>query len=222
MSPWGCPIGGSLRPAPSPFRFSPASTSTAAPIPPAPSTSRSTPRSLTAAGSWLPRPLRTSRITNNVTITTSRTTPTTTASWCSGPSQRRVPTAPRSPASPATISSATGSTRTSQSCAVSPAEAPPRSAPRPGGIAPGWRLVIASRSWYDGRPTRTKPYPAPRTALPPARPVPGPRSAELLPPQWTDMQIRGEALGNYRTPAPGCKTWIPRACGSFGVSAGEA
>jgi len=176
----GCRIGGSVRPRPSPFTCSPASMSTPAPIAPAPSTSKSTPRSLTAAGSWLPRAWRTSRITNKVAITTSRTTPTPAASWYSGPPQRRAPTAPRSPASPTTISSTTGSSRTSQSCAVSPAPArlpSARSPPSgfslpspgasacpaiPGGIAPGWRLVIASRSWCNGRPS-------PRQTLPAAR-----------------------------------------------------
>ena len=114
-----CPAGGGLRPWPDTCRLRPNSTSTAAPRAPAPSTVMSTPRSLTAVASWLPRLRRRSRITNRITITTPSATPTTGASWCSGPSRRGLPTAPRSPASPATISSTSGSSRTSQSCAVS-------------------------------------------------------------------------------------------------------
>ena len=61
--------------------------STARPPSPRRARSMSTPRSLTAAASWLPRPRRTSMITNRITITTSSATPTTSAV----PVQRPVP-----------------------------------------------------------------------------------------------------------------------------------
>ena len=111
---------------------------TATAIIPAPSRAASTRRSLTAtalAGAALALPARalgTRRLTVIASMTPStisRAIPTATGSPCSGPSHRGAVTSPCSPASPTMISAATGST---------------------GGVVPGWRLVIASRSWCDG------------------------------------------------------------------------
>src|SRR6266568_1886820 len=136
-------------------RCRPTSISTAAAITPVPSTKNSTARSLIAVVSWLPRLRRRSRITNMVTIRTSRTTPTATASRCSGPFHRGVPTVPRSPASPTRISRISGSSRSSQSC----------------GVAPGWRLVIASRLLYDGWPVPVRRRPLPHISRTPDRKI---------------------------------------------------
>ena len=128
-------------------RCRPMSVAAATTTAPAPSANRSIPRSLRATACWWPDRVRPSVITIRIANTASRAIPTASPSRCSGPFQRGVTTEPRSPASPKTISSTSGSNRSHSWRAPARAPTSPGAPTRPvvsGGIAPGWRLVMAS------------------------------------------------------------------------------
>ena len=132
--------------------------------------------------------------------------PTASPSRCSGPFQRGVATAPRSPASPRMISSASGSNRSHSWRAPARAPTSPGAATRPvvsGGIAPGWRLVMASRSYVAGGS-----YPPP-PACPGRRYRPGQtKPAAGNRPPW---HRRRRTRHHYRGPLTQCHPACPIA-----------
>src|SRR5580704_14838580 len=157
-----------------PCRCRPTSMITATAIIPPPSTKTSTPRSLAATslagtvmtGDAFSLSARRLIVTASRTpSTTSSAKPMTTSSRCSGPSHRGFVTAPCSPVSPRMISSASGSTSTGTGQRGAEPGRPPPDVPVssgvpvspgvPGGIVPGWRLVMVSCSLV-GRMARTR------------------------------------------------------------------